>query len=810
MIALFSRLPLLLRAAANSAWSSLPNICRLSSVARHRGRSEYGTAFPQGLGAWMLSGLVVYSFFSAADSVAAEPNAADDRPSNRSATLPAYEIPRINSVPQIDGEVTIEEWAQATRVLINIETDPAENVPTAIRAEALIMEDGDTLYVAFIAQDPDISQIRAFYSDRDLLWDDDRIGIVLDTFNDERRAYEFWVNPLGVQADAIYDDINRRGDDSWNAIWDSAGRITLDGYETEMAIPLKQLRFSPSDTTQTWGVDFVRQFPRDRENRIANNPLDRDVSCYLCQLRKLEGLANLESSRNLEIIPSLTASSVHTRGRELGAWEKPGADPDAGVNVRWGMTQDVYLNATLNPDFSQVEADSPQLAINNTFSLFFPERRTFFLDGADYFDTFQNLVYTRNIADPDYGLKLTGKSGRHTYGVLTANDQTTGFIVPGALGSSTVRLVDPDLIDGAVESDINIGRYRMDLFENSAVGLVVTDRRADQLGYSNSVISLDTVLRPTNADTITVQGVYSRTKNPQQVQQSFNRDALQTGDSLRVEYRHVDAEWDWRVSYDDIGEDFRADLGFVNRTDYKKIITTLGRTWRADGSSLLSRFRIAIDYDRTEDQSGKEIEEELEFFVNMNGPAQSYLNALFGGSKTYWNGAYFDEQFNQVSAGFSPLPNLGLGATLRIEDIVDFANTRLGQSNRLSPFIRLQLGRHLQLNLSHTHQQFNVDGGRLFTANLSDLRTTYQFDAKSFLRFTLQYNDRERDRSLYLRDVQRQSADLTAQLLYSYRFTAATRFFVGYSDASFQDDRYDTLEPIGRSLFAKFTYAWQP
>ena len=721
-----------------------------------------------------------------------------------------YEIPRIDNAPRIDGQVAPAEWAEAKRVTINIETDPAENVTTAVSAEALIMEDGDTLYVAFIAQDPDISQIRAFYSDRDLLWDDDHIGIVLDTFNDERRAYEFWVNPLGVQADRIYDDINRRGDDSWNAIWDSAGRITLNGYETEMAIPLKQLRFSPSEAAQIWGVDFVRRFPRDRENRIANNPLDRDVSCYLCQLRKMEGLADLESSRNLEIIPSLTALTAQTRGRDLGPWEEPGAEPDAGVNLRWGVTQDVYLNATLNPDFSQVEADSPQLAINNTFSLFFPERRTFFLDGADYFDTFQNLVYTRNIADPDYGLKLTGKSGRHTYGVLTANDQTTGFIVPGALGSSTVRLADPSLIDGAVESDINIGRYRMDLFENSAVGIVVTDRRADQVGYSNSVASLDAVLRPTEADTISVQGVYSRTKNPQQLQERFDSNAQQNGDSLRLEYRHVDAEWDWRLSYDDIGEDFRADLGFVNRTDFKKFIGTLGRTWRADGNSLLSRFRIAIDYDRTEDQSGKEIEEELEFFVNMNGPAQSYLNALVGGSKTFWNGAYFDEQFNQVSVGFSPIPSLGLGATLRIEDIVDFANTRLGQSNRLSPFIRLQIGRHLQFNLSHTHQQFNVDGGRLFTANLSDLRTTYQFNAKSFLRFTLQYNDRKRDRSLYLRDVQSRSADLTAQLLYSYRFTAATRFFVGYSDASFQDDRYDGLEPIGRSLFAKFTYAWQP
>ena len=176
--------------------------------------------------------------------------------------LPSYEIPRINLAPRIDGKVDAAEWRKAKRVVIDIETDPAENVRTTVSADAFIMEDGETLYVAFIASDPDVSQIRAFYIDRDLLWDDDFIGIVLDTFNDERRAYEFWVNPLGVQADSIYDDVNRRGDESWNAIWDSAGRITTEGYETEMAIPLKQLRFSPSDSKQVWGVDFVRQFPR--------------------------------------------------------------------------------------------------------------------------------------------------------------------------------------------------------------------------------------------------------------------------------------------------------------------------------------------------------------------------------------------------------------------------------------------------------------------------------------------------------------------------------------------------------------------
>ena len=189
--------------------------------------------------------------------------------------LPSYAIPRINLAPRIDGKVDAAEWREAKRVVIDIETDPAENVRTTVSADAFIMEDGETLYVAFIASDPDVSQIRAFYSDRDLLWDDDFIGIVLDTFNDERRAYEFWVNPLGVQADSIYDDVNRRGDESWNAIWDSAGRITTEGYEAEMAIPLKQLRFSPSRFKTSVGSRFRQAVPaRSREPHFkqSNRP----------------------------------------------------------------------------------------------------------------------------------------------------------------------------------------------------------------------------------------------------------------------------------------------------------------------------------------------------------------------------------------------------------------------------------------------------------------------------------------------------------------------------------------------------------
>ncbi len=712
-----------------------------------------------------------------------------------------YSIPRITVLPDIDGVIGSNEWAKATRVKVNIETDPGYNITAEVDADALLMEDGEVLYVAFIAHDHAIDQVRAFYRDRDQIGNDDRVGVVLDTFNDERRAYQFFVNPFGVQLDSIYDDVNQRDDDSWNAIWESAGEVNDNGYVVEMAIPFKQLRFTPSEDQQTWGVDLVREFPRDRDNRIANNPQDRDISCYLCQISKIQGMSNLEASRNLEVIPTFTSTAIQNRDPAVGEWISESVNPDAGIDVRWGITQDVYLNATLNPDFSQVEADAAQLDINNTFSLFFPERRTFFLDGADYFNTFENLVYTRNISNPDYGVKITGKTGRHTYGVLTADDESTSFLLPGALGSRVASLRD-------LPSEVTIGRYRLDVFDNSAIGAVVTQRSGGD--YENTVMSVDATIRPTNSDTVSFQASRSSSDNPLTLQNDFGLANNTSDDSVLFEYNHVDEFWDWRVGYNDVGKDYRADLGFVNRADYKFFVTTVGRTWRADGDSFFTRIRIALDYDRTEDQSGLQLEEEAEMFINLNGPKQSFLNGLFGGSETYWNGKYFDEQFNQIAIGFQPLPNLRLSTLVRYEDVVDFANTRLGNSKRYQPSIDYQYGKHLEFSLSHTLQQFNVDDGRLFTANLTNLRTTYQFDAKSFVRFTLQNTDTERDPALYVNSVQKRSTRLTTQLLYSYRFTAATRFFIGYSDSAFRDDQFTSLEPTNRVVFAKFSYAWQP
>lgn len=713
-----------------------------------------------------------------------------------------FEIARTDSAPDIDGEVNAAEWADATRVSLAFEFSPSENIPAAVRTEALIMEDGETLFIAFIAQDPDPSQIRAFYRDRDQISGTDYVGVSLDTFNDESRSFDFIVSPLGVQYDSTNDDLSGSEDDSWNALWDSAGQITDTGYMTEMAIPLKQLRFRSGAGLKTWGVRFVRDYPRDRRYRFSNIPQNRNISCLVCQYSKAEGLADVQPGRNLEIIPTVTASALRTRPNPaVDRWSDVDSDTDAGADLRWGINQDTYLNATLNPDFSQVEADSAQLEINNTFSLFFPEKRTFFLDGANYFNSNLNVVHTRNIADPDYGVKLTGRAGRHSYGLLQASDTTTSFMIPTNEASSVATL-------GDTGSDVSVLRYRQDVLANSSIGTVLTHREGGD--YSNTVAGVDGRLRLSDSDVINVQLLRSQSEYPLAVQTRYRQDHSLSDQTMLLEYRHNDRRWDVWVEHVDFGKDFRADMGFINRVDYTRNTVRTGHTWRYEAGNFFDRIRVALDWDNTFDQEGLELEEEFEVFLEMDGPLQSQVNGLFGGSKTYFNGLYFDEQFNQLSVALRPSSDLYMRMLVRIEDIVDFANTRLGDSRRYTPSLNYQWGRHLQMDLSHTHQTFDVKGGRLFTANLTELRSTYQFNVRSFLRLIVQYGDTDRDQSLYIRPVQSRSKELTTQLLYSYKLSAQTLFFVGYSDTGFQNDSLNSVETSSRALFAKFSYAWQP
>jgi hypothetical protein len=711
----------------------------------------------------------------------------------------SYNIPYVQSEPAIDGEITEGEWAGAERVYLDNETYPSQNIPALVDTEVLMMEDGTSFYLAFIASDPEPHDIRAFFRDRDSAWDDDLVGVVIDTFNDERRAFEFFDNPLGVQMDLIMDDVVGDEDDSWNAIWDSAGKISDTGYVVEMKIPLNQLRFPGGLEKQTWGIDLLRFYPRNKRHRLSNNTKNYDLSCYLCQLKKAQGFTQLEQDVNLRFVPALTASYSKNRPEPLTDEWQTDSKLDPSLDIRWGINQDFYLNATINPDFSQVEADVAQLDINTTFALYFPERREFFLDGADYFNTHANLIYTRNIISPDYGFKLTGKRGDHTHGLFIVNDETTHFIIPDNQESIIASLEGVKSLNTAY-------RYRLDISRNMNLGMILTDRRGED--YSNTVVGMDGNIRIGESDRIEMQLMKSYSEYPEQIQTDYDQKSKIDDFAYLIDYEHHDNNWNWGARYTEYGDDFRADMGFINRVDYKQLRIGGGHNWRFGPGSTFSRFYFGGDWDIAYDESGNKLEEEAGIEINAEGPLQSFVFLGYNQGEHFYNGKYFDEYAIFLFGQIRPMAGMDIGFDLDTGDRIDFLNTRLGKILTFGPRIEMRIGKHLEVDLRHHFERMDIDGQRLYTTNLSDLRFTYQFNIRSFLRAIIQYLDTKQNPSLYIFDVDERYKDLTTQFLYSYKINPQTRFFIGYSDTGFQNDELSKIHKTNRTVFTKLSYAW--
>jgi len=713
------------------------------------------------------------------------------------------DLPRTGAEITIDGVMDDAAWADAIAISVDIETRPGENTPAPVHTVAYLIEDGEYLYVAFDAKDPEPHKVRAFLRDRDSAWNDDFVGIVIDTYGDERRAFEFFVNPLGVQMDLTNDDVSKNEDDSWDAIWESAGRIGADGYVVEIQIPLNQLRFPRVEDKQTWGIDLLRFYPRDHRYRLSNNAQDRNLNCYLCQLQKLRGLEGVEPGRDLEIVPTLTASQVSTT-------EDPGVEPlqtgsaeaEAGVSVRWGITPDMTANLAINPDFSQVEADAAQLDINNQFALFFPEKRPFFLEGADYFTTPIQAVFTRTVADPSVGAKLTGKRSNNTFGVFAAQDEVTNLLFPGATASDSETLLQ--------QNTAFVGRYARSFGEASRVGALVTARSGDN--YHNTVGGIDLRWKISDQHSVRAQVLHSDTEYPADLATEFEQPLGSfAGQAVWAGYDYDSRNWFGYLRHTDRSRGFRADSGFVPRVDVSQQVAGLGHVWHGNENTWYSRLQLSGDWDIAHDDDGRLLEREIEAYFNISGPMQSHME--FGGSTRdlLHNDVLFKENKLSVFAEFQPRGGLLLGIWTRVGDQVDFDNTRLGDEIRLEPYVRWNIGRHLMLRYNGVLLNLDrKDGAKIFDAAVHDVRLTWQFSVRSFLRLTTQFQDVRRNPDSYDEVVDRHSRDVGRQLLYSYKINPQTVFFLGYSDALVDDDDLGGLTTSDRTWFMKIGYAWMP
>ena len=701
----------------------------------------------------------------------------------------------------IDAVLDEPAWEHALAVPLPWEFDPLDHQPARVETTCLLTYDEEALYIAFRARDPRPELIRARLTDRDDAFDDDWVGFYLDTFHDQRRAFEFLVNPLGVQMDLIRNEVGSgdEEDSSWDAIWRSAGRVTEDGYVVEVAIPFTSLRFQGGAGPQTWGFLAFRARPRSVERKFASVALDKDVDCVLCQAQAIQGFAEAEPGRNLELAPTVTAGLTQRR-RPFpdGSFDDDSTDVEPGLTGLWGVTPNLTLSATVNPDFSQVEADVAQIDVNTRFTLFFPEKRPFFLEGADYFSTPIDAVFTRNVSAPDWGVKLTGKQGPNAVGVFVAEDSVTTLLIPGSQSSRTV-LLDRSTTDAVV-------RYRRDVGASSTVGVLATSREG--MDYSNRVYGADALVRLSDADSLSLQALGSTTRYPDRIVTRFDQPRGSFEDTaLRASYTHSASAWGWRLRGEDRGDDFRADLGFVPQVGSRLGNAKVRRTWWGEDDDRWTRFEVDANYNYSEDQQGTLLSKELELGVEMEGPWQSFARLEWGGRDQIFAGVEFPGQEEWVViASLRPTRSFRVHLFAKRGDDVDFANVRPARALRLEPSVEVNVGRHLRVEVSHNLERFDVDAGRLYTANLTQATAVYQINLRTFVRLVSQYTRIDRRPESYTFEVDEQTEQLFNQLLVSYKINPRTAAFVGYSDTHLGRDD-DPLLQRDRTVFMKVGYA---
>ena len=715
-------------------------------------------------------------------------------------------LPRATGDINVDGVLDDAMWQAAVQVELKYETNPRDNIPARVKTIAYLVEDGANLYVGFAASDPDPSAIRAYLRDRDTAYKDDFVGVNIDTYNDGRRAFEFQANALGVQMDLIYNDVGGGGfgnqeKDSWDAIWESAGKINETGYAVEFKIPLTQLRFPATEGLKTWRINLTRSYPRDKRYRLANNPIERGVNCYVCQFGGLQGLADAEPGRDLEVVPTITAL-------QTGTTDDPGISPlvtqdakvEAGLNVRWGISPDLTGNLAINPDFSQIEADAAQLDVNNRFALSFPEKRPFFLESSDYFETPIDAVFTRTIASPEVGLKLTGKRGRNTFGLITAEDEVTNLVLPEAFSSESTTLEQPNTV--------LIGRYNRGFENSSSIGALATIRNGD--GYRNIVAGLDARWRINDRHKITVQHLESETQYPLEIALEFDQPLDEfSGNASSVRYSYDSRSWFGNLRYVQFGEGYRSDLGLQRRSGVYRQVANIGHVWDAADDDWWTRVRLNGRYTILHEDDGTFAERQLEVRLGIGGPFQSWLQIKARKGAEQDDGFVFNKQGIGLYMEFQPRGGLGVTFFLEDGEEIDFDNNRLGDQLFFKSTIDWNIGRNLLLGIDTVLANLDTkEGEKIFEASVLDARATWQFNVRSFLRFTWQRAETKRNPDVYLDEVDANSRDDGRQLLYSYKVNPQTVFFLGYSDQYLDDDDLDGLTVSDRSIFMKIGYAW--
>ena len=718
---------------------------------------------------------------------------------------PTLTIARVSGAIAIDGSLDEDAWKGLAPIESWYETTPGDNTVPALKNVGYLGYDDKFLYAGFEFEDPQPDSIRAPISDRDNVPNStDYGGVIIDPSNTGKTAVLLLVNARGVQYDAVSDDTSGSEDSSPDFFWDSAARIHDRGWSLEIRIPFSSLRY-PRRDPQTWRIMLYRNRARDFRYQFFTTRLPRGGNCFICRSNVLVGLERLPAGGGIVFAPYASGNYQAIPKGELGSPLEDSFEAAAGFDGKWRPNASTVIDATVNPDFSQIESDVAKIAANERFALSFPEKRPFFLEGAELLLTPLQAVYTRTVTDPQWGARATGRAGGLAYTGIVVQDEGGGSVVIPRPNSS-------DLVDQDFRSWVGIGRMRYELGE-SLVGALATSREIDGGGH-NRVAGPDFEWRPGQGDSVTGQLLLSWTRTPERPELADDWDgrAFQ-GHAGRAQWKHSSPRIDWVAFYREVSEGFRADDGFIPQAGFREGSGELGYTFRPE-AGLLRRVRPFAIYDRLIDFDDELLVQHASAGIGLDGLLSSSVTLSYADDRILADTRVLPRQ--QLVYEVYVNPSMTLSQITLIGSAgqqIDFENARTGTGADIALGLTVRPTPHLELVLNESLRWLDVRSGgekqRLFTARVDRLRATYSFSSRMFIRAIGQYEVTRRDPDLYLDEVPRKDATLTASALLAFKLDWQSVLFVGYGDDQIFSSMTRSLEPEARQLFLKFSYAYQ-
>ena len=697
----------------------------------------------------------------------------------------------------LDGTLSPEEWNQASSYDLEYEVMPSRNTPAALKTTAYMKYDKKYLYIGIKAfGDP--NKIRATLKNRDQTWNEDYVALMADPFRDGRYGVLIGVNALGVQLDEKH--ISSAGpDDSWNILFQSATAFQDDGYSAEFMIPFSELQL-PDTEIQQWKIGFIRKSYQAGVQTVfasfKNLPAE---TCYACQADEEVLLGSPDEIYRSYLYPYIFINQFGNRPVKKFKVQNP--DYEIGITGLYDLTRSSSIEYTINPDFSQIESDTPVIMENQTFALSYPEKRTFFLEGSELLKSDTQTVYTRSITNPLGAIKYTNQGENNSIYFLQATDTDSPYLAAGQYRS---------FLGNAGKSKVTIGRFKKNLGNKSHIGLIATNRDY-QIGGSGSVVEFDSLINFLDDYILDLNYAKSDTQEGQidfiGSEDTFaGRTYAMDGESFsgvakNFRLRRAVDQSNWGVRFKDVSPTYRAHVGFVGRNDYKSRNYWYGRTYRSTGTIRRINFnwnnRNRLNYRNQKTQEFYQFRVELETDFNFTGQIEWQVKA----SEKFDDIQYGKQTEFEIRGQYHPSESFFTSFEIEKGDSIAYRidNPEIGDATEYNLYNVFRFSDNFKIALGHRYSELKnkVTGEEFYAGEINRFEIDYQIDGALSTRTIIEKNDF--------------SEDYFLEALIQWKPNPYTIFYAGGTQFYKEPNPFsDNIRLETSQIYAKFQYFYNP